>query len=107
MRYDGANILKTSDWRFIDDGGKSQLYDIVNDPNEFQNLYNDPAYAETVVSLRQQLFELTDYSTNESPTITLLGDATVTIDQGDAYADAGATADDLEDGDLTAQMKMK
>ena len=35
------------------------------------------------------------------PTITLLGDKTVTLVVGDAYKDAGATADDNKDGDLT------
>ena len=35
------------------------------------------------------------------PVITLLGDATVTIEVGDTYTDAGATALDNYDGDIT------
>ena len=40
------------------------------------------------------------------PTISLLGDATVSIEAGDAYADAGATATDDVDGDITASIVM-
>lgn len=36
-----------------------------------------------------------------APVITLLGDASVTITEGDEYTDAGATATDDRDGDLT------
>ena len=59
MRYDGINVLKTNEWRFVDDGGKSQLYDMVNDPFEFNNLYADPQYSARVRILKQQLLELT------------------------------------------------
>jgi LPXTG-motif cell wall-anchored protein len=38
---------------------------------------------------------------NTPPVITLLGDATVNLTVGDIYSDAGATALDAEDGDLT------
>lgn len=38
------------------------------------------------------------------PVITLLGDATVTIAVGDTYVDAGATALDDTDGDITANI---
>jgi surface protein len=38
------------------------------------------------------------------PVITLLGDKTVTLLVGDEYADAGATADDNKDGDLTKKI---
>ena len=38
------------------------------------------------------------------PVITLLGDATVNLTTGDAYADAGATATDDVDGDITANI---
>ena len=36
------------------------------------------------------------------PTITLSGDATVNVEVGDSYSDAGATANDTIDGDITA-----
>ena len=38
------------------------------------------------------------------PTITLLGSASVTLTVGDPYTDAGATATDALDGDLTAKI---
>lgn len=38
------------------------------------------------------------------PTITIEGSSTVTIDLGDTYTDAGATANDDKDGDLTSQI---
>ncbi|HRZ16208.1 MAG TPA: DUF5011 domain-containing protein, partial [Candidatus Hydrogenedentes bacterium] len=38
------------------------------------------------------------------PVIALAGDASVTLDCGDEYTDAGATASDDLDGDLTAQL---
>jgi VCBS repeat-containing protein len=40
------------------------------------------------------------------PTITLKGDASVTVTVGDTYTDAGATATDALDGDLTAKIVM-
>ncbi|MBW1296019.1 immunoglobulin-like domain-containing protein [Aquimarina litoralis] len=36
------------------------------------------------------------------PVITLVGDATVTVEAGTTYTDAGATANDATDGDITA-----
>ena len=38
---------------------------------------------------------------NDPPTITLLGNHTITVELGDAYIDAGATAFDVQDGNLT------
>jgi hypothetical protein len=38
------------------------------------------------------------------PVITLLGNDTVTLTQGSVYADSGATADDVEDGDITVDI---
>ena len=41
---------------------------------------------------------------NDAPVVTVNGAATVNIISGDAYADAGATADDAEDGDISASI---
>jgi hypothetical protein len=41
---------------------------------------------------------------NQPPTITLLGDNPLTITQGDPFVDPGATAHDLEDGDISDQI---
>ena len=42
-----------------------------------------------------------------APVITLLGDATVTIEVGSDYTDAGATASDNYDGDITANITVE
>lgn len=42
--------------------------------------------------------------TNQAPVITLVGQNPVTITVGDVYTDAGATATDLEDGNITSQI---
>jgi hypothetical protein len=42
---------------------------------------------------------------NEAPQITLLGDSTVTISVGGSYVDAGATAIDEEDGNISDKIK--
>jgi hypothetical protein len=52
----------------------------------------------------QQSFVITVSAAADGPIVELLGAATVTITQGDEYTDAGATAWDLQDGDLTAQI---
>ena len=41
---------------------------------------------------------------NVAPELTLLGEAQVTIDQGTTYTDAGASATDNVDGDLTSKI---
>ncbi len=41
---------------------------------------------------------------NTAPVITLLGNATVAVECGASYTDAGATASDNNDGDITAQI---
>lgn len=38
------------------------------------------------------------------PTLTLLGDSTLFVQAGDAFVDPGATASDIEDGDITADI---
>ena len=43
-------------------------------------------------------------SDNTSPIITLLGESVVTVEVGSNYVDAGATATDDVDGDLTASI---
>ncbi|MFA5166118.1 MAG: thrombospondin type 3 repeat-containing protein [Candidatus Paceibacterota bacterium] len=43
----------------------------------------------------------------QNPVITILGDNPVTVYVGDAYNDAGATANDNKDGDITSRIKVK
>jgi VCBS repeat-containing protein len=41
---------------------------------------------------------------NDAPVISLIGAATVEVKVGDSYTDAGASADDAEDGDISASI---
>ncbi|NIA14454.1 MAG: DUF5011 domain-containing protein [Nitrospiraceae bacterium] len=41
---------------------------------------------------------------NDAPVITMLGSATVSLSVGDTYIDAGATAQDTQDGNITSQI---
>ena len=54
----------------------------------------------------QQSFVITVEAAAEGPEIVLRGDTTVTIVQGEAYNDPGATASDMQDGDLTEQISV-
>ena len=47
-------------------------------------------------------FTSCDNEDTTAPVITLLGNAVETVTLGDTYTDAGATAEDDEDGDITA-----
>jgi hypothetical protein len=54
--------------------------------------------------MASQQFVITVAAAADGPVITLLGDASVTIDINQAYTDEGATASDPQDGDLTAMI---
>lgn len=47
---------------------------------------------------------LDDVTTNQLPTITLVGNPTITIQVGTTYTDAGATANDPENGNITSSI---
>lgn len=53
------------------------------------------------ITFNGNTFTITDEG---APVITLTGDAAVAINTGDAYTDAGATAEDNVDGDITASI---
>ena len=59
---------------------------------------------DTTKQLAEAAFRVKD---STAPVIKLLGEASVTIDSGVDYIDAGATAHDKIDGDLTAFIKVK
>ncbi|HEX5786603.1 MAG TPA: sulfatase [Woeseiaceae bacterium] len=59
MRHAGVNMVKTNEWRFVENGNASQFYDMVNDPHEFNNLYTNPQYSAELRTVQQQLLELT------------------------------------------------
>ena len=82
-----------------------------------QSVYSTPGYYELILSgsdessVPAQAYD--DYSLSLSvtaisdtniPVITLLGDNPVTVVQDTTYNDAGATALDIEDGDITASI---
>jgi arylsulfatase A-like enzyme len=51
-----------------------------------------------------QVIRTVNVAANSAPVITLIGDATVNMYVGDQFSDPGATANDAEDGDLTASI---
>ena len=55
ITYRGTHCIKTNQYKFIDEGGGSKLYDVVNDPCEFNNLYNKPGYNSVVNQMRNQI----------------------------------------------------
>ncbi|KMT66305.1 sulfatase [Catenovulum maritimum] len=55
IRYNGTLIIKTNQWRLVDNGNQSQLYDIVNDPNEWTNLYGKLGYETITAELKAEL----------------------------------------------------
>ncbi|MDB9964787.1 DUF5011 domain-containing protein [Flavobacteriaceae bacterium] len=99
--------------------------DIINSGN--QTILTLPVFVENSIDLGQYTFQFSNvvlssetnqnissdapsigyiYVTEDSiaPVITLLGDATVSIEVGDTYIDAGATAKDNYDGDITSNI---
>lgn len=52
----------------------------------------------------EYVFEVIGNATNTPPTLTLVGQSSITINLGQTYVDLGATAQDLEDGNITANI---
>ena len=114
--------LGNNNYRFI-------IYTIGNDiiSSGNQTILTLPIFVENSIDLGQYTFEFSNvvlssetnqnissdapsvgyiYVTEDSiaPVITLLGDAAVSIEVGDTYIDAGATAKDNYDGDITSNI---
>jgi hypothetical protein len=114
--------LGNNNYRFI-------IYTIGNDiiSSGNQTILTLPIFVENSIDLGQYTFEFSNIvlssETNQNissdalsvgyinviedsiaPVITLLGDATVSIEVGDTYIDAGATANDNYDGDITSNI---
>ena len=114
--------LGNNNYRFI-------IYTIGNDiiSSGNQTILTLPIFVENSIDLGQYTFQFSNIvlssETNQNissdalsvgyinviedsiaPVITLLGDATVSIEVGDTYIDAGATAKDNYDGDITSNI---
>ena len=114
--------LGNNNYRFI-------IYTIGNDiiSSGNQTILTLPVFVENSIDLGQYTFQFSNvvlssetnqnissdapsvgyiYVTEDSiaPVITLLGDAAVSIEVGDTYIDAGATAKDNYDGDITSNI---
>jgi N-acetylglucosamine-6-sulfatase len=55
----GYSGFRTKEWKYIEyASGERELYDLVSDPYEMNNLINTPGYEETILSLQTQLKEI-------------------------------------------------
>ena len=55
----GYSGYRTKEWKYIEyDTGERELYDLINDPYEMNNLIDEPGYEETIFSLQSHLKEL-------------------------------------------------
>ena len=55
--YGPVRMLRTREWKYVHryPYGPHELYDLVNDPNEENNLYDDPAQERRIVDMRNRL----------------------------------------------------
>ncbi len=113
----GQNPVTVSFGSAYSDPGAS-AYDIVDGDVTSSIVFTPPANASAPGSY-EFVFTAQDHSGNvaravrvvnivddAAPVISIVGDTNVTVNLGDAYTDAGATAVDNVDGDLTAQIKV-
>ena len=50
-----GRLLRTENWAFLDYGKSGELYDMENDPKQYNNLINDPKYAEVLSGRKEKL----------------------------------------------------
>ena len=55
MTYRGTHSIKSNQYKLIDEGANSKLFDVVNDPHEFNNLYGQSGYNGIVSDLRAEI----------------------------------------------------
>ncbi len=55
MTYSGTNYIKTNQYRFVNDGAGSQLYNVAIDPYEWNNLYGKQGTESIVKDLKIQM----------------------------------------------------
>ena len=58
IRHPDAKMVRSSRWKLnYYPGHGGELYDLENDPGETRNLYNEPAHAAVVASLKGRLLD--------------------------------------------------
>jgi arylsulfatase A-like enzyme len=58
IRHPDAKMVRTSRWKLnFYPGHGGELYDLANDPGEWENLYSDPAHRATASELKESLLE--------------------------------------------------
>jgi arylsulfatase A-like enzyme len=64
-----ATMIRTTDYKLVvyHDHEKGELFDLKNDPHEFTNLWDDPAYGEVRFRLLKKCFDATVHSINAGP----------------------------------------
>lgn len=50
-----GRLYREERWALLDYGRNGELYDMKNDPQQYRNLFSDPAYASVVADLKQKL----------------------------------------------------
>jgi len=50
-----GRLLRTENWAFLDYGKSGELYDMEKDPKQYNNLINDPKYAEVLSDMKEKL----------------------------------------------------
>ena len=52
-------MVRTREWKYVHDpmGDRDELYDLVNDPWELENVVDDPAHGDVVAALRVRLLD--------------------------------------------------
>lgn len=63
-----GTMMRTTRYKLIiRSNGENELYDLKGDPKELKNLYNDPAYKDTVSDLQQQMLTWFVHSSDVVP----------------------------------------
>ncbi|MCG8698792.1 MAG: sulfatase-like hydrolase/transferase [Bacteroidales bacterium] len=57
-KKDNTEWIRTEQWKFVDNGNKSQLYNAKTDINEHNNLYGKAGYQDVVKELRRKIDSL-------------------------------------------------
>lgn len=61
-----GRLLRTEKWALLDYGKKGELYDMENDPKQYDNLFEKSEYADTMAGLKAKLkAKLVEISKND------------------------------------------